>query len=175
MTSMRNLARVAMASKVLADAAREEGMAAREALNAAMAEGGVERVRVTDDGGEDYGTVVLAPGRKAAHVVDDGAFVAWVALRYPDQMVMTVRPSFRERVLASATRLGDPVDPQTGEVIPGLEIRHGDPYLVTKPSTDAKDRMKTALVAHNLLALGSSAAAEFPQSEPLLRPEWGAA
>lgn len=153
--NLRDLARVAMASKVLGDAAKEEGAAARAALGQQMIDGGVERVRVTGDDAE-YGTVVCVPGRKSAGIVDDAAFTAWVAARYPDQMVMSVRPSFRELLLGRATRLGDPVDKETGELIPGVTMRQGDPYLTVKPNADARDRMKTALANHGLLMLGSA-------------------
>lgn len=158
MTNIRNLARVAMATKVLADAAKEEGNAAREALALAMAEAGAERVRVADDTGIDYGAVVLVPGRKTCHIVDEVAFLGWVASRYPHEIVSMVRPLFRDRLMATAARLGDPVDPETGEVIPGVEFRAGDPYLAAKPSADAKDRMKTALANNGLLMLGSAEA-----------------
>lgn len=156
--NLRDLARVAMASKVLGDAAKEEGAAARAALGQQMLDGGVERVRVTGEHDADYGTVVCAPGRRSAGIVDEDAFTAWVAKRYPEQMVMTVRPSFRELLLGRATRLGDPVDKETGEVIPGVTMRQGDPYLTVKPNAEAKDRMKTALANQGLLMLGTAEA-----------------
>lgn len=153
---LRSLSRVALASKVLADAAREEGQAARDALAEQMADGGVERVRVTGDDQSDYGTVVLTPGRRAASIVDEQQFAAWVASRYPDEVVMSVKVAFRERLLHRATKAGDPVDVETGEAIPGMAMRQGDPYLVTRPSVVAKDRMKTALTTHGLLTLEAS-------------------
>jgi hypothetical protein len=151
--NMRDLARVAMASRVLGDAAKEEGAAARAALGQQMLDAGVERVRVHNDD-VDYGTVVCTPGRRSAAIVNDDAFTAWVAARYPDQMVMSVRPSFRELLVGRASRLGDPVDKETGEVIPGMAMRQGDPYLTVRPSSDAKERMKTSLASHGLLMLG---------------------
>jgi hypothetical protein len=121
--NMRDLARVAMASRVLGDAAKEEGAAARAALGQQMLDAGVERVRVHNDD-VDYGTVVCTPGRRSAAIVNDDAFTAWV------------------------------VDKETGEVIPGMAMRQGDPYLTVRPSSDAKERMKTSLASHGLLMLG---------------------
>lgn len=155
MSDMKELARVALASKVLADAARDEGAQAREALAAQMAEVGSERVRVKDND-VDYGTLVLASGSRRAQVTDEKAFVDWVAERYPDEMVLLVRPAFRERLLSSATKLGDPVDPDTGELIPGVEISQGAPYLTVRPSSVAKERMRAALSSQGLLMLGQA-------------------
>ncbi|GAA0720223.1 hypothetical protein Drose_06510 [Dactylosporangium roseum] len=160
MTDMRNLARVAMASKVLADVAREEGNAARELLAEAMLSSGAERVRVTDGNAVDYGAVVLVPGRKSAVVVDEAALLGWVAARYPDEVVQQVRRAWLERLLSAAAKLGDPVDPATGEVIPGVEVRQGDPYLAAKPSAEARDRMKTTMANQGLLMLGLAEAGE---------------
>lgn len=158
MSDMRDLARRAMAGKLIADAAAAEARDAKEQLALQMAGTGAERVRVSGDDDVDYGTVVLSRGSTRAQLVDEPAFTAWVAKRYPDQLVMSVQPSFRDRVLASATRLGDPVDRETGEVIPGVRIVQGDPYVQTRPSKEAGERMRAALAAGGLLALGAAEA-----------------
>lgn len=155
MSEIKDLARVAMASKLLADAARAEGDAARAELAALMAGDGLERVRVLGDDSTDYGTVVLAAGRRTAKVVDPAAFAAWVAARYPDEVVTAVRPAFEARLLAAATKVGDPVDVGTGELIPGVDLTQGEPYLTTRPSVEAKDRMRAALADNGLLSLVS--------------------
>lgn len=155
MSEIKDLARVAMVSKLIADTARAEGNASREELAAVMAFDGLERVRVLGDDGTDYGTVVLASGKRTAKVTDPAAFAAWVAARYPGEVVPTVRPAFQERLLAAATKAGDPVDVGTGELIPGVELSQGEPYLTTRPSADAKARMRSALAANGLLSLVS--------------------
>lgn len=154
---LKSLSRVALASKVLADAARDEGQAARNELTQRMVSDGVERLRVTGDDEADFGTVVLAAGRQTAAIADEEQFMAWVAKRYPDEIVMSVKPAFRDRLVSRATKTGDPVDTETGEVIDGMQMRQGDPYLTTRPSAAAKERMREALVAHGLLALDSAA------------------
>lgn len=152
---MRELSRVVMAAKLLADSAREEGAAAKEQLVSRMADEGVERARVHGDGGEDFGTVVLTSGRVEARLVDEAAFTAWVQERYPEEVTPQVRRPFRDRLLAHAARAGDPVDEQ-GELVPGVVVMAGDPYLMTRPSREAKDRMRSALAANGLLSLGGS-------------------
>lgn len=155
MSEIKDLARVAMVSKLVADAAITEGKAARESLAAHMAGDGLERVRVLGEDATDYGTVVLAAGKRTAKVTDPAAFAAWVAARYPDEVVPAVRPAFQERLLAGATKAGDPVDVGTGELIPGVELSQGEPYLTTRPTAEAKDRMRAALATNGLLSLVS--------------------
>lgn len=155
MSEIKDLARVTMAAKLIADAARDQGSPAREELAAVMAFDGLERARVLGDDGTDFGTVVLAAGRRTAKVTDPAVFLAWVTARYPDEIVQTVRAAFQERLLAAATKAGDPVDVSTGELIPGVELTQGEPYLTTRPTAEAKDRMRAALSANGLLALVS--------------------
>lgn len=155
MSEIKELARVAMASKVLADAAKAEGETARAELAERMASDGLERVRVLGDDSADYGTVVLAAGRRVAAVTDEETFVKWVNSRYPGEVVLAVRPAFRRRLLDAATRAGIAVDTETGEVIPGVDITAGEPYLTARPSTEAKDRMRAALADNGLLSLVS--------------------
>src|SRR5690606_41618909 len=74
----------------------------------------------------------LSRGRPSARVVDEIAFAAWVAQRYPSEIVQSVRPAFAKRLLDEAAKLGDPVDPQTGEVMPGVEAAQGEPHLTVR-------------------------------------------
>ena len=160
MTDVQSLARVITAGKLLADAARAEGEQARAELAEHMRQTGTERVRVTDDDGWDLGAVSLSRGRPSARVVDEIAFAAWVAQRYPSEIVQSVRPAFAKRLLDEAAKLGDPVDPQTGEVMPGVEVGQGEPHLTVRPSAEAKTRMAALLAeARGLLALGGGDAA----------------
>jgi hypothetical protein len=101
------------------------------------------------------------PGKVAAHVTDEAAFTAWVEQNYPTEIVTTVRPSAREKFLKDAAAIGEPVNPATGEVIPGVEVREGDPYLVTRPTAAARALMKETLEGSPLLGLtgGSDEAA----------------
>ncbi len=139
-------------AKLVADVVKGEGDKARAEIDAAMAVLGVERLRVTDDAGEDAGTLSRTPGRTSARVTDEAAFEQWVAERYPDQMVMSVRPGFRERLLFAAAQSGDPVDAQ-GELIPGVEVVTAEPYVSFRASAGAKSRMRDLLVSSGLLAL----------------------
>lgn len=155
--NVQNAARIVTAVKVLSDAAKAEGAAAREELLAHMRSTGTERVRVSDEHGENLGAVSLASGRLTPRITDESAFVAWVAQRHPGEVeeVLVVSPGWRERLLAAMARLGDPVDPETGEVVPGVELVRGEPYLTVRPTDEARQRMRGLVVNAGLVALGS--------------------
>lgn len=155
MTDLQRAARTVATAKLIADVVKAEGDRARADVDAAMTSLGVERLRVTDDGGQDAGTLTRSPGRRSVRVVDEAAFVRWVAARHPDQLVQAVRESFRERLLFAAAQSGEPVDAQ-GEVIPGVQVVDGQPYVSYRPAADAKARMRDLLASSGLLALPSA-------------------
>lgn len=80
------------------------------------------------------GHLVRVDQRKpAAQVVDEAALLEWVAANRADELeaVPTIKPTFRNTIV----KLGG-TDPETGEVIPGVELVQGDPFVVvtdTKP------------------------------------------
>lgn len=152
--SIKDDARAVMAAKLVADTVKGYGDTAKQSVHAAMVDAGIERVRVTDDDGTDLGAVTLAAGRRAAKVTDEGAFTEWVAQRYPTEVVPTVRDATRRKLLDEATKAGDPVDTNTGEVIPGVEVLAGEPYVMCRPTEVAREQMAAALAGSDLLALG---------------------
>lgn len=72
------------------------------------------------------GTVPLAMTQDAVDVVDEPAYTAWVASRYPTEVetFTRVRPVFDRRLRDEAAQRGAACDDQ-GEVIPGLLFRAG--------------------------------------------------
>lgn len=79
--------------------------------------------------GSRLGKVTKVRGRQTAAVVDEREFLTWVQTRYPTEIEPTVRPAFREKLLSSAKTHGLAVDETTGEVIPGIELTTGEPYI----------------------------------------------
>lgn len=157
MTSMQEAARTTMAAKLISDAVAAEHKPVKAELLDTMTAAGAERVRVTDADGDNLGTVSLSAGRASAKLTDPAAFTAWVAERYPSEMVQAVRGSFTGKVLEQATALGEAVDQATGEVIPGVEIVTGDPYVTVRPNDLARTRMRAMLLASGLLELPAGA------------------
>lgn len=152
---LKNSARIALAAKLITDWAKIHITDAKTTTQDLMNQVGADRVRVTDEDGTDLGTITITPGRTTAHITDPDAFNQWVATRYPERVhqVPTIEAAWLDRTLHAAGKLGEPVDTETGEVIPGVTITTGDPYLTTRASTEARERMHTLIDTSGLLAL----------------------
>lgn len=95
-----------------------------------LATGGTKFDAILPDGTK-VGSASLSVGEKAAQIVDEDAFTAWVRTTYPAEavtrIVKSVQAAFTARLLAEMTAAGAAriVDPDTGEVheVPGVEIR----------------------------------------------------
>lgn len=160
MGDMKEAARSAMAAQLVSKLVGEHAGRFKADLLALMADTGAERVRVADDDGTDLGAMSVAAGRVSAKVVDQGAFTAWVADRYPFELVQQVRDAFARKLLDAAAAVGVPVDTVTGEVIPGVEVSTGEPFLTVRPTAAAKDRMRETLRASGLLSLPAAGDAQ---------------
>jgi hypothetical protein len=79
--------------------------------------------------GARLGKFTKTRGRATPTITDERKFLQWVQDRHPDEIEQTIRPAFRTKILDSAKKYGEAVDPTTGEVVPGIELRHGDPYI----------------------------------------------
>lgn len=101
------------------------------------------RIPATLPDGRVLGTVTLTDGKTGARVTDEAAFTAWVRKHRPDEIVETVRPSYQKAVLAEAKDAGAPVT-RDGELIPGVEIVHGDPYPSVRAVDGAMDAVRDA-------------------------------
>lgn len=159
MSDLQAAARRVAAAKLIGDVLKEEADQARKSTLELMDQLGVERVRVTDESGANLGAVTIAAGRVSVRVVDEQAFVAWVRRNHPSELVQVVRDSFREKVFASAKAKVEPGDSTAvgpdGEVVPGLEVVHGTPYVTARPTAEARERMRDLLRGSGLFELTS--------------------
>jgi hypothetical protein len=103
-------------------------------------------------GGILVGAVTLANGRTGSAIADEAAYRAWVERTHPEEIetVTRVRPDFTDRLKAVARKLGEPVDPATGEQVPGLVVTQGDPYPMVTPAEDAAGHIARAWRAGEL-------------------------
>lgn len=129
------------ALKAIKDRVDEAYTAARKAALASMDPGDRKSARLDD--GTDIGTVsVTKPTAKLkARVCDEKAFLAWVEQTRPDEVVSTVRSSYRARVLKRIEDAGDVVDVETGEIYAdGVELgmEEAEPYARCAPQTEAQ-------------------------------------
>lgn len=142
--------------------AKTRGAQAREALDAQA------RAEFTRDGIAptwripDVGTVPLALTANTVRVVDEAAYTAWVADRFPEQVQTTVqvRPAYDKTLREAAAKRGAACDDQ-GEAIPGLEfVPGGAPKGISiRASSDAK-AAAAALAGAALDGLAELTAAE---------------
>ncbi len=121
----------------------------RERVNAAFEQAKFEAAGLLADGeriiavieGQRLGSVTAVAGSLRAKVIDDRAFTAWVANRYPAELVTSVRESFREaflrRIAQDAEPDDTPADPVTGERIAGVQFVTSAGYLRVTPVKDA--------------------------------------
>lgn len=118
--------------------------------NSSTEEGGV-RSRTKDwtalsDDGQEMGVVQLIPGRVTATVTDEAEFLAWVMEEHPRETVRTVREAFKNAILKRVK--------ETGEVIPGVEMRQGSDFVRVEPAKAAVEIIRTQLGVPELTAGG---------------------
>lgn len=149
----KELRQRAVAAKLAADEMGAVHKAAKAELLDWCEETGVTGFELLADDRTALASFSRVAGKVTAVVADEDAFTAWVEKNYPGEIVKTVRPSAREKFLKDAAAEGEPVNLATGEVIPGVEVRTGDPYLVTRPTAAARALMKQTLEGSLLLEL----------------------
>lgn len=120
----------------------------------------------------DLATVVLPLSQQAVYVRDPIVFLRWVKERYPDgvETVEQVRSGWQGQFLADckvAPKVdspGDPYDPATGEVVPGLAVRPaGVPGTLTVTVKAAAKELFAALADHGLRQLALEAGPSAPR------------
>jgi hypothetical protein len=113
--------------------------------------------------GYKIGTVTMCEGKREFRVIDDNRLAEWVGGRWPEEVehIVQVRPAFLRILADRALKHGALID-DAGEVCPWAELRHGEPYLMTKP-----DRAMAAVI-QDLLYKGytiDGIIRELPQGE----------
>lgn len=119
----------ALKSKVL-----EAYELARNESGDQMDSGDRKAVRLGDG---QLGHVVKANGSSRAKVTNEEALIKWVAEHHPDEIVQAVRPSYVNKLLDDAKHYGQAVDVTTGELVPGVDVRVGNPYVTVRLAEDA--------------------------------------
>jgi hypothetical protein len=135
-------------AKSLADCEIRETWRPKDRLSAALPDGTV------------VAAVTLTSGRTTANVTDAGAYEEWVRATHPEQIetvpeTTRINPDFTERLKSAARKIGTPVDAETGEIVPGIEVTTGDPYPMVKLADDARDEVAKAWQAGKLTELMS--------------------
>lgn len=127
--------------KVLSDLVKTQTDDAKTSVTEQMTPG--DRLTATLPDGTKVASVTMAEPRASVKVVDEAAFVAWVAEEYPGEIVQAVRESFRTKVLDAVRRNGAPID-HNGAVTRGVEIVERDPYVTVRPTSGASEAVAQA-------------------------------
>lgn len=143
----RELAQRLAAVTVIADAAKEAKDSLRAELLDALDAVGADSAKALLPDGTEVGKVSITSPVAAIAIADDRAFTAWVADNYPDEIIQTVRESFVKALMSRLTTIADGtiVDPDTGEVPPGLTIRNREPYVSMRFGRGGRDAVVDAL------------------------------
>jgi phage host-nuclease inhibitor protein Gam len=156
MTEPRILARDLLVLRALADRVAAALTAAKTDTLAAMEVG--ERL-VVKVGDTPVGTVTVAHGRPSARITDPRALLAWVKANHPTEVVPReeVRAAFVTALLGRAK--------SSGEVIPGIDVSQGDPYLLA-PVDDVAAAVIGAAWADGSLSLPASVLPQIEGGDP---------
>lgn len=151
----KDLAQELAVVTLIADLSKEHRDALRLQLLEALELVGADSTSADVDGDRVAKVTKVTPKAKAV-VNNESAFLAWVSQNRPDEVVSSVRESYKKSVLdrAAFTDDGTAIDADTGEVIPGLTQARGNGYVSTRFEKDGRQRLayalKNGLVAFNL-------------------------
>ncbi len=109
----------------------------------------------------DVATIAASVTHESVSVGDNAIFVRWVQSRYMTEVepVLTVRTAWLTGFLARVRVDGEQVvDPDTGEVVPGLTVREGGRFagVSIRPTAEAKAAFG-AVAEHSLRKLALDA------------------
>jgi hypothetical protein len=150
-TDKDTLARHIMAVQLIEKACKSTEE--RKALAVLLADSNTERVKVEADDGTKLGTVTYVEPKLRAKVSDTDALLSWAKANHPDMVREIVDNAYLTKLLGAAENAGIPVDPSTGELVPGIEMTETTGHVRVNPSKEAKARMAELLEATGLLQL----------------------
>lgn len=86
--------------------------------------------------GQLLGKATMTTGRTKLIVTDEQKLLEWLQYNQPDEIVMSINPAYLRLLESRAKEVGAVIDTQ-GELIPGLELVSGDPYVSVRKEKDA--------------------------------------
>ena len=120
--------------------------------------------------GANIGTISYTKGSFTAKVTDPDLLLGWVKDNAPGEVVTveTVRESYVKALLGRVKDSdGAAYDAKTGEVIPGVEFVHGDPYVKTAQTAEQREAFIAAWQRGEVpgVSLGAALTPELPAGE----------
>jgi hypothetical protein len=118
--------------KTLADDVEAALKGGKAELDRLMDSLGVKSLSAKLPDGTEVGSVTRVGGKEAPRITSSGKFLAWVQECHPEQTEMIVRPGYTEALLSAMKKTGRPIDPASGEVVPGVEMAETSSYLTVR-------------------------------------------
>lgn len=87
--------------------------------------------------GQILGKATKTSGRTKLVVTDEAALLEWLQKNHPTEIVVSPNPAYLKALEATARDVGAVID-KLGDVVPGVELTHGDPYISVRKEKDAQ-------------------------------------
>ena len=148
MASLKDLAIELAVANLVADVVAERKDALRQEMAEKFAEMGSDSVKVTIDD-DRIGKVSLVEPKIKPIVESESVFTDWVDAHHPNDIVKTVRESFKKWVLDNVEILDDgtAVMKTTGEIVPGITGRRTALYVSTRFESDGREKLGRAIAS----------------------------
>lgn len=149
----------------IADAAKEHKDFLRARLAELFEDIGADSTKAELDG-EKIAKVALVSPEPKATIVDERAFIEYVGENFPTEIVSKVRESFWAAYSKhlECSEDGKAFDPNTGEVVAGVEFRKASPYVSTRFEKQGREAILNAL-RNGSLALDLTTSPALPEKE----------
>ena len=95
----------------------------------------------------------LSKGKSKLVVTDPQKLLEWVKAHHPSEVVESVNPAYLTALTAKAKEVGAVIDSQ-GDVVPGVELQEGAPYVTVRKEKDALE-IVSDMLAGGLISLES--------------------
>lgn len=130
--AMRDAAARAVVFQVLEQAAKQH----KDAAKAELAQLTPGDTLAAQWDGELLGKATMTTGRTKLVVTDEAALLKWLYETHPSEIVSSPNPAYLRQLEERARSLGHAVD-SCGELVPGVELVQGDPYVSVRKQPDA--------------------------------------
>ena len=86
--------------------------------------------------GQLLGKATMTAGRTKLVVTDEAKLLEWLQKNHPTEIVFSPNPAYLKALESTARSVGAVIDNQ-GEVVPGVELVSGEPYVSVRKEKDA--------------------------------------
>ena len=143
----RELAQRLAVISVILDRAKELKEELRIELREALDQVGADSAAAQLPDGTRVAKVGIVAPKPRAQVIDEDRFTKHVGTERPDEIVARIRESYRKYYLDSleATSDGEAVNPQTGEIVPGVRFAQTAPYPSLRFEKEGREQIIAAI------------------------------